>query len=194
MSDKPRSLDQHRVCETCGEPFPKPHNEHGASWARRRFCSIKCRKPNLKHGSAWKAPEYAIWQAIIQRCTNPNARTWNRYGGRGITICERWRSYVNFITDVGKRPSPTLSLDRIDNMRGYEPGNCRWTDIKTQARNTRLNRRLTVNGQSRPITEWAELFGIKPNTIATRLRSGWSEARAVQEPCNSQFRTRRAHG
>lgn len=88
----------------------------------------------IKHGMA-KTLTHSTWCGMIQRCTNPNSRNWHRYGGRGIQVCERWLKFENFLADVGEKPAG-LSLDRIDNNRGYEPGNCRWATAKQQANNT----------------------------------------------------------
>lgn len=78
-------------------------------------------------------PEYTSWRGMMDRCSNSNHSRYHRYGGRGITVCERWHSFENFLTDMGKRP-PKLTLDRIDNDKNYEPGNCRWTTYKEQTR------------------------------------------------------------
>lgn len=96
---------------------------------------------NLKHGHNRRkavSPEYQSWRSMIQRCENPNAYDYARYGGRGITVCERWRScFENFLADMGPRPSPQHTLDRIDPNRNYEPGNCRWATKAEQSRNVR---------------------------------------------------------
>ena len=75
---------------------------------------------------------------MLDRCFNPGCKDWHRYGGRGITVCERWRDYNNFLADMGRKPSPALSIDRYpDNNGNYEPGNCRWATAKQQSANRR---------------------------------------------------------
>ena len=90
------------------------------------------------HGQSGKRPsaEYAAWGAMIQRCTNPKHPRWRYYGARGITVCERWRNFLNFLSDLGPRPEGH-ELDRIDNDGNYEPSNCRWADKTTSRRNRR---------------------------------------------------------
>jgi hypothetical protein len=89
-----------------------------------------------------KWPEYAIWTAMKQRCSNPKVKQWKDYGGRGITVCAAWTaSFSTFIADVGRRPSPELTIDRIDNDGHYEPGNVQWATRKHQVLNRRRNRR-----------------------------------------------------
>ena len=123
---------------------------------------------------------YRIWRCMRERCNNPASQEAERYGGRGIKVCKEWDdfekfyewAYANGYEEKAKRGDCTL--DRIDNDGDYEPSNCRWADMKVQGRNRRNNRMLTFGGETHCMTEWAEMLGIKPSTISTRLRRGWS--------------------
>jgi hypothetical protein len=116
-------------------------------------------------------PEHMIWCSIKQRCFNPENKAYARYGGRGIVMCPEWRdSFERFIADVGMRPAPRLTLERLDNDKGYQPGNVRWATYKEQARNTRRNHRLTHGGETLTLVEWEERTGIKQHTIMARLK------------------------
>lgn len=96
---------------------------------------------NAKHGQSrvigGRASEYEIWNQMIQRCNNPRTKSWKNYGGRGISVCERWRTFENFLADMGRRLTPNLSIDRINNDGDYEPSNCRWATRAEQNRNQR---------------------------------------------------------
>jgi len=107
------------------------------------------------------------------RCNNPKNKGYCNYGGRGIIVCARWVSFETFFTDMGERPSPKHSIDRIDNDGNYEPSNCRWATKTQQARNRRSNTLITWQGQRLSRAEWAEKTGIGESTIKMRLRSGW---------------------
>ena len=102
---------------------------------------IGSKNPNYRHGF-WKTKEYSIWNAMRQRCTNPNSQRWKHYGGRGIKVCDEWlKSFVSFYEHIGPKPGPEYSLDRINNDGNYEPGNVRWATIIQQANNQRRNRK-----------------------------------------------------
>ncbi len=134
------------------------------------------------HGRS-KTPEYGIWSQMKNRCTKPKVRDYPRYGGRGITVCERWlHSFENFIADVGARPSPAHTIDRINNDGNYEPGNVRWVTGVAQNQNKSSVHLLTYNGETLCQQEWARRFGLPRETIATRLRKGWSVEKALTTP------------
>jgi hypothetical protein len=121
-----------------------------------------------------RSVEFSCWDNMIQRCSNPKATRYDRYGGRGIKVCERWlNSFENFLADVGKRPSPNHSIDRYPNGNGnYEPGNVRWATGKQQQRNISTNNLIVVNGEKMCLVEASERFGVNTTTIANRLRRG----------------------
>jgi hypothetical protein len=124
------------------------------------------------HGMA-NTPEYHAWESMKLRCS---ARYWQypRHAQRGTKVCERWaNSFEAFYTDVGPRPSPDHSLDRIDNDGDYEPGNVRWATRSEQQRNTHRTSLLTINGVTRPMLEWDEMAGLRLGTVKQRLRRGW---------------------
>lgn len=129
-----------------------------------------------------KTALYRRWASMIQRTTNPANKEYANYGGRGVTVCAEWRSFEGFARDMGSGFSPELSLERIDNNLGYEPGNCRWATAQEQARNRRNSRLLTYRGETRPMVEWCELLGVSYGTVTTRLRLGWSAERALTSP------------
>lgn len=127
------------------------------------------------HGR-WKQPEYQAWKKAIDRCTNENCKYFKNYGGRGITVCERWMGHdglENFISDMGPKPSPKHSIDRINNDGNYEPGNCRWATWKEQERNRQHHVYLEFDGQKKTVGEWAEITGIPYPTIRTRMRKNY---------------------
>ena len=124
---------------------------------------------------------YNSWSNTIQRCTNPKHPKFERYGGRGITVCERWRCFKNFHADMGDRP-PGCSIDRIDNDGNYEPGNCRWASPKQQANNTRRNRRVCIHKENLTIAEAARRAGVAHSTMRFRIKSGWPENKLLLPP------------
>jgi hypothetical protein len=131
------------------------------------------------HGRS-RTPEYSSWCQMIDRCDNPACKAYPRYGGRGIRICDRWRhDFSAFYADMGPRPSPQHSIDRLDGTRGYEPLNCRWATAREQRENQLRNRPLTHNGESLLISQWARRLRIRSHTIWKRLQLGWTVAQAL---------------
>lgn len=116
-----------------------------------------------------------------QRCQNKTRHDYERYGGRGITVCPAWKSFKQFLRDVGKRPSAQHELDRIDNMGNYEPNNVRWVTRIQNANNKRNNRFLSYKGRRLSVSEWERLLGTS-GAIKRRIQRGWSIRRALTEP------------
>lgn len=146
----------------------------------------KKRRPCEKHGMTGK-PILRSYFSMIDRCTNENSPDYPRYGGRGITVCERWRmSFLAFQQDMGERP-PGTQLDRIDNNLGYEPGNCRWVTSKTNNRNRWNSLTFTVDGEALHVNEIAERTGIHRDTILWRIKKGASIEEAIAAPIRENF-------
>lgn len=127
---------------------------------------------------------YSIWANMKTRCYNPNGRHYHRYGGRGIRICNEWRnnfkSFYDWSMENGYEPG--LTIDRIDNDGNYEPSNCRWTTSKKQGNNTRRCIFITINGETKTLTEWCESIGINYRTVQDRRKRGWSIEEALFTP------------
>lgn len=147
-----------------------------ANWARHRSCDTR---------------EYSTWKAMLSRCTNPRNSMFHLYGARGISVCERWRTFENFRDDMGARP-PGRSIERIDTNGNYEPGNCRWATPREQMLNRRNTVELTFNGTTKPLSLWAEQLGVRWQVVYHRIQRGWSVARAVTTPLVYRRRPRSA--
>lgn len=153
------------ICRSCG------------CYAAERSSEV-----HYKHGHS-RSPIYKLWHAMLSRCHTVESKNYKQYGARGISVCQRWRdSFENFLADMGPRPSPAYSIDRIDNNKGYEPENCRWATLKTQQRNTSRNHFLTYAGETLTISEWAERMKFDPRVIQCRLKRGWTSERSVTSP------------
>lgn len=146
-------------------------------------CGCHSRERATKHGQAWptKTKEYSAWSNMLARCLNPAHAAYPDWGGRGITVCERWLSFENFFADLGKCP-PKLTLERVHNSLGYSPDNCGWHTRKRQQRNRRTNHIVTVRGLTGCLAELCEHFGAVYYRVLHRLRLGWSPERAFFEP------------
>jgi hypothetical protein len=149
-----------KTCRTCA------HTKHGHSKGHR------------------VTSEYITWSAMRERCDNPKESKYPDYGGRGITVCQRWReSFTAFLEDMGLKPSPRHTIDRIDNDGHYEPSNCRWATPKQQARNQRKNVRISFRDKTLCLSEWAEVTGLNYTTLYRRIVvRGQSPAEALTTP------------
>lgn len=147
--------------------------------------SARCKITSVKHGMS-KSITYISWQLMKNRCTNPAAPFYERYGGRGIKVCNRWldkeNGFTNFYEDMGERRSKAYSIDRIDNDGNYEPENCRWATRTEQTRNRRNTRRLMFNGKEHSVQQLAEILNLTTTSIYFRLYSGWTLEQILSTP------------
>ena len=131
------------------------------------------------HGRARKqTATYRSWLGMKTRCLNPKVECYKHYGGRGITICERWMKFENFLEDMGEKPKD-LTIERLNNKDGYSPENCIWATMEIQTRNKRNNRFITFNGESHILPDWAKITGLKRETISRRIARGWTIEKAL---------------
>ena len=130
--------------------------------------------------------EHNTWLSMKQRCFNPNHKFYSDWGGRGITVCDRWKnSFEDFFADMGSRPSSKHSLDRIDNDGDYQKDNCRWSTRVEQANNKRNNRLITIGCVTLNLKQWTTEMGFGEKVIFDRLKMGWSESDAVLTPVHT---------
>lgn len=126
---------------------------------------------------------YRTWAHMKERCLNKNVGNYSDYGGRGITICEEWKDFSKFSEwAMSSGYSDKLTIERIDNNKGYSPDNCRWITLFDQASNKRSNHLVTINGKTDTVTNWARRFGMRPELVFSRLHKGWSEYEALTIP------------
>jgi len=148
---------------------------------KSKSCGCKTREligiGGTTHGGT-KTSAYHRWDAMLQRCNNPNNNHFRNYGGRGIAVCERWHDFVNFVEDMGQ-PPPNTSIERIDNSKGYFKENCAWVDRKTQQRNRRACRYIEHNGRKQCVTAWCEELSINVATFYYRVKNGKTEHQAL---------------
>lgn len=129
---------------------------------------------------------FRVWCEMIRRCTNRRCKSYPNYGGRGITVCAEWlNDFAAFLEHIGQKPTPQYQIDRIDNNKGYEPGNVRWATRIQQMRNKRTNRFITHDGETMTVAAWAERTGMKSCTLTMRLNRGWSVADSLTRPLRS---------
>lgn len=137
-----------------------------------------------------KHPLYHLWVNLRGRCYTKSNHKYYMYGGRGVRVCKEWDSFEQFVKDMGPRPSPAHSVDRIDTNGNYEPGNCRWATPKQQQRNTRQNVYIEIDGETRVMMDWCMKYGASPSTVKNRVRKmGMSWKEALTAKPNSRARS-----
>lgn len=152
-------------------------------------CGCYCKEVNIKkntiHGHEKgnkKSPTYVSWEKMMSRCYKESDPAYYRYGGKGISVVEKWHHFEGFLEDMGERPSKEYTIDRIDSKGNYEPGNCRWATYKEQGNNTSRNVKFVYNGEYRTIAELADIAGIKYDTMYCRLmKYKWSIDNAMRK-------------
>lgn len=146
-----------------------------------------------QHGQS-RSRLYRVWQNIHKRCTCETDETYQKYGAKGITLCDEWKNsfrafqewaYANGYDE--NAPSGKCTIDRIDNAKGYSPDNCRWVDRVVQQNNRSVNHRVVIDGISKTIAEWSKISGIEFNRIYKRLKKGWDAKDAVFKPIDMRY-------
>lgn len=132
----------------------------------------------VTHGGVY-LKEYAVWCGMKQRCLYKNHKAYLRYGGRGISVADEWLSFDKFYEDMGPRPSQQHSIERIDNNGDYCKSNCVWATRKEQQANTSRSRVLTLNGEAKTMSEWADSTGLSYYVIRSRKQRGWSDEKTL---------------
>lgn len=133
----------------------KESNAYGVQGGKTVSCGCYRRTLHLTHGME-HTPEYKVWCAMKSRCLRPKDKAYPNYGGRGVMVCDRWLDFANFIADMGRRPPGRMTIERLENDKGYEPGNCKWATYSEQAKNHRKSARNTSGfvGVSKDKNRW----------------------------------------
>ena len=147
-----------------------------------KSCGCKNRDDSTKHG-LWRDPIYTTWLHMLKRCEDPSNEKFADYGGRGITVCDRWHDITAFHADMAPTFRKGLTLDRIDNNAGYSPENCRWRTPHEQSRNKRNNILVTLNGETKILKDWCSLHGVSYGMVRSRIKDmGWDPLLALTTP------------
>lgn len=157
--------------EGCEHPY-HAKGYCGMHWMRlKKYGDLREGEPSRAHGD-FGCTEHNAWRAMLERCRNPTNPRFVHYGARGISVCERWLSYSNFLADVGRKPSSEYSIDRIDNDGNYCKENCRWATSTEQVRNRSISINVCVAGEKVPLVIAAAALGVKYKTALKRLKRG----------------------
>lgn len=171
------------VCD-CGAT--KTVSGHLMSDGKTKSCGcLRAAGSRLRHGHnrvGKRTSEYRSWLAMRSRCTRKKDTHYAEYGGRGIKVCKRWRSFDSFLADMGLKPNPKHTIERIAHSGHYSPSNCRWANRQEQSENKSNNRKLTFRGETMSVTAWERRLGYRRSTIQGRLARGWSVESALTTP------------
>lgn len=150
------------------------------TWLQLQLCMSNQRHGHSLNGK--RSLTHSTWHNMKIRCQNSNTKSYKNYGAKGIQVCDRWNVFENFLKDMGERPSPNHSIERVDSAGNYCPENCKWATRTEQNRNRSMCIFITINGKCQTVKEWAIELGIKRQTIERRLKLGWSGYDAVMQP------------
>lgn len=156
-------------------------------WMRQQMSDRASTHGEARHGM--RSAEWLTWQSVRRRCYDTRCKEYASYGGRGIKVDDRWvNSYESFLADMGRKPSPKHSIDRINGSLGYSASNCRWATSKEQNRNRSSNRNIAFNGERKTLIEWSEQTGISRTVISSRLNKGWDVGLALSIPARPRVK------
>lgn len=151
----------------------------------KKSCGCRKSKQQIKHG-LYSDPFYHTWWSMMQRCSNPKHHNYQRYGGRGIKVCAEWLNlavFVEWAHSTYPNSNERFTLDRINNNEGYSPENCRWATAKTQMNNRRKTACATINGETKSISEWCEIYNMPHQVVLSRIRCmKWDALKALTTP------------
>lgn len=175
---------------SCGCLQKEAHQKVGREMARRNKANPDY-KGHLIHGGCY-TKLYNHWRAMKQRCNYEGGPHWHCYGGRGIKVCEEWNNSFKAFSDwaLANGYQEGLTLDRIDNNKGYEPSNCRWATPKQQGRNTRKTLFFTIDGVKKSFSDWCEEYRLPSSAVYARLQRGWDIEDALEIPLRKTKRSK----
>jgi hypothetical protein len=169
-----------RVQCSCGSP-PRYVRVDTLRNGTSQSCGCLHKERVTTHG-LWSNPLSKVWRSMIARCTDPKNHKFARYGGRGISVCERWLTVENFVHDMSPGYAKGMTLDRRDNDGNYDPDNCHWATARQQTRNYSRNVLLEHQGKTLCVADWAAELGIDAKVLYDRVARGWNAARVLTTP------------
>jgi len=171
--------NNHRVflcrCD-CGSMFQSVYSNLHSGNTESCGCNVKTQRGLYKH------PLYSVWRGMMRRCLDHRSPQFSDYGSRWITVCDRWKVFLNFYNDMHVSYEKGLSIERIDNDKGYSKENCMWATMKQQQANRRDTQHITINGETKCLAEWARIFHVPQPTANWRYKKGWDLNKVFSQP------------
>lgn len=173
------------LCD-CGSECVKIASAVRTARTKSCGCRRKAGHGNKRHGKR-HSKEYTAWCNMLLRCYNEKNPHYRNYGARGIAVAIKWHEFIPFYQDIGEAPGPDYTLDRINNNRGYEPGNVRWAKRKVQSRNKRDNVWVEINGETKCLYDWCDVYEISAGSVYRRMENGEDIVSAITRPKAKRF-------